>query len=170
MPTQAAPSIWKGSQGPTPAVTSAEAKSVVHPKANPNPAPKTRPASTSRKNTSSTPPVPADRPRRTELIAVSTPSIASTLASMPPSATSASTTQTTTGRSARKTKGGSTLDVPGGTRTSSGQTNIIRPATEATASTATDRGRSGTATADRLTVRLRAPSRHRRARHRPGRR
>ena len=54
-PTHAAPSIWNGSQGPTPPVTSADANRVVAPSTKPNPAPNTRPPSTSRKNTVSRP-------------------------------------------------------------------------------------------------------------------
>ena len=58
-PTHAAPSIWKGSHGPTPPVMRADANRVVAPRTKPKPAPKTRPPRTSRKNTVSSPAVPA---------------------------------------------------------------------------------------------------------------
>ena len=73
IPIQAATSIWYGSHGPTPAVISADANSDVQPSTKPNPGPKTRPARISRKNTSSTPAVPADSTRRIALTALSTP-------------------------------------------------------------------------------------------------
>src|SRR5262249_54861869 len=59
MPTHAAPNIWYGSHGPTPPVSIAEANRDVQPSAKPNPAPYTRPPRMSRKNTISTPAVPA---------------------------------------------------------------------------------------------------------------
>ena len=62
MPTQAEASIWKGSHGPTPAVSSAEANSEVQPRTNPKPGPKTRPPRISRKNTSSMPAMPGGQP------------------------------------------------------------------------------------------------------------
>ncbi len=144
MPTHAATSIWYGSHGPTPAVTSAEANRLVQPSTNPKPGPKTRPPSTSRKKTSSTPAMPGEMARANALTALSTPRTASTRASRPPSLTSASTTATTIGSSARNRNGGSTR-VPSGTRSSSGQTSIIRPATEASTSTSPERRPSGTA-------------------------
>src|SRR6478672_2139058 len=150
IPTHAEQSIWYGSQGPTPPVRSAEANNDVQPSTKPKPGPKTRPARISRKNTSSTPATPAEIPRSSALTALSTPSTASTRGSMPPSPTSASTTAITTGSSARNTNGGSTR-AWAGTRTSSGQPSIIRPASEATPSTSADRG--ARATAGRLMTR-----------------
>ena len=99
MPIQAQPNIWYGIHGPTPPVSSADANSDVQPSAKPKPAPNTRPASTSRKNTVSMPAVPAPSGRSAALIADSTPSIASALASMPPSAISANTTASTSASS-----------------------------------------------------------------------
>ena len=144
IPTQAETSIWNGSHGPTPAVISAEANSDVTPSTNPNPGPKTRPARISRKKTSSMPPVPAEMPRRMAITALSTPSTARTRVSSPPWLSSASTTAMTTGSSARNRNGGSTR-VSGWTRSSSGQTSIIRPPRDATASTSADRRERGTA-------------------------
>ena len=144
MPTHADTSIWYGSHGPTPAVISAEANNDVQPSTKPNPGPNTRPARISRKNTSSTPAVPAERPRSSALTALSTPSTASTRGSMPPSPISASTTAITTGSSSRKRNGGSTRACSG-TRTSSGQASIIRPASDATPRTAAERRDRGTA-------------------------
>ncbi len=144
MPTQAETSIWNGSHGPTPAVNRAEANSEVTPSTKPNPGPKTRPASTSRKNTSSTPPVPADKPRRIAITALSTPSTASTRVSRPPSLSSASTTAITIGRSARNRNGGSIRSV-GCIRSSSGQTSIISPPSEAMVRISAERRETGTA-------------------------
>ena len=115
----------------------------MHPSTNPNPGPKTRPASTSRKNTSSTPATPALRLRSAALTAVSTPSNAIERASMPPSDSSASTTSTTTGSSARKRNGGATWAAPGSGTSSSGQANISSPASDASESTAFERWPSG---------------------------
>ena len=42
-PTHAAAIIWKGNQGPTPPVISADASIDVAPSKNPNPGPNTRP-------------------------------------------------------------------------------------------------------------------------------
>ncbi len=39
IPTHADTIIWKGSHGPTPAVSRADAKSEVQPRTNPNPGP-----------------------------------------------------------------------------------------------------------------------------------
>jgi hypothetical protein len=144
IPTQAETSIWYGSHGPTPAVTSADANSDVQPSAKPKPGPNTRPPRISRKNTSSTPAVPADRPRSTALQALSTPRIASVRGSRPPSENSASTTAITSGSSARNRNGGLSVS-PSGSRTSSGQHSITRPAADATPRTAADRRVSGTA-------------------------
>src|SRR5690606_17076778 len=138
-----AASIWYGSHGPTPAVTSAEANSEVQPSTNPKPGPNTRPPRISRKNTSSIPAVPALAPRSTALLAVSTPRIARTRASSPPSVSSASATTSTTGSRTRNTNGGWTV-CSGGTRENSGQANISTPATDATASTARERHPRGT--------------------------
>jgi hypothetical protein len=91
-PIHADDNIWNGSHGPTPAVSNADANNDVQPRTKPNPAPNTRPASTSMKNTVSTPAVPAPSGRSAALTAESTPSIASALESIPPSDNSASTT------------------------------------------------------------------------------
>src|SRR3954469_20098443 len=74
IPTQAEHIIWNGSHGPTPPVSRADANSDVQPSTKPKPGPNTRPARISTKNTSSTPPVPGDRPRSTAFTADSTPS------------------------------------------------------------------------------------------------
>ena len=78
-------------------------------------------------------------------MAVSTPSMASTLESIPPSVNSARHTTITTGSSSRKTNGGCTTWSSTRTLTSNGQPNINSPASEATASTAAERGRMGIA-------------------------
>ena len=138
IPIHAQTSIWNGSHGPTPPVIRAEANSDVHPSTNPKPGPKTLPARMSRKKTSSIPAVPAPSPRRIALTADSTPRIARTRASIPPSLNSASTTTITSGSSARKMKGGS-MRADSGTSSSSGQPSIINPAREARASTIAER-------------------------------
>src|SRR5690625_1827650 len=127
--------IWNGSHGPTPPVSNAEAKIATHPRAKPNPGPKTRPASTRRKNTVSIPATPAPSGRSTASTAASTPRMASAFASMPPSDISASTTTITTGSSATNMNGASSESCVAepSTRTSNGHTNIARPATDAIA-------------------------------------
>ena len=109
MATQAAPSIWYGNHGPMPAVSTAEANMLVAPSAKPKPAPKTRPPRTRRKNITSIPPVPAPRGRRTASTADRTPSIATAFASIPPSAISARTTTSMSGRRMAKSIGASRL-------------------------------------------------------------
>ena len=105
-PTKAQPNIWYGIHGPTPPVISAEANSEVQPSVNPKPGPNTRPARTSTKNTVSMPAVPAPSGRRPAFTADSTPSMASALASMPPSAISANTTASTSSSSTPNISGG----------------------------------------------------------------
>ena len=90
IPTQAEASIWKGSHGPTPAVISAEANSEVQPEHEAE-ARRRRPG---RRGSAGRRPArcrPCRRraPRITALMAVSTPSIARTLESIPPSVNSA---------------------------------------------------------------------------------
>src|SRR5579875_1603068 len=155
MATQAEPNIWYGSQGPTPAVSSADANMDVQPSAKPKPGPYTRPASTSRKNTISTPAVPASSGRSAALIADSTPSMASAFASMPPSATSANSTASTSTSSAPNISGGVSVEpnVPGAT--TNGHRNATKPRNEARpiAATVLDRNRIAalvTVTAHRL--------------------
>src|SRR6188508_2617427 len=153
MPTQAAPNIWNGNHGPTPPVISADANNVVAPSTKPNPAPKTRPASTSRKNTVSSPAVPAPRGRRAAPTAASTPSIATALTSMPPSLISASTTASSSGSTSAKTSGASEpWASPDPGDTTSGQQNATRPATDTRATAAADRGRSASALVRGLTT------------------
>lgn len=106
MPTKAQPNIWYGIHGPTPPVISAEAKREVHPRVKPKPGPYTRPARTRMKNTVSMPAVPAPRGRTAALTADSTPSMASALELMPPSAISEITTQSTITSSAPKISSG----------------------------------------------------------------
>src|SRR3984957_10068867 len=117
MPPHAQRNIWYGIHGPPPPVSSAEANSDVQPSAKPKPAPYTRPASTRMKNTVSMPAVPAPSGRSAALIADSTPSMASALASMPPSAISANTTASTSASSAPNISGGVSVDenAPGAT-------------------------------------------------------
>src|ERR1700733_6518448 len=142
IPTQAQPNIWYGIHGPTPPVSSAEANSEVQPSANPNPAPNTRPARTRMKNTVSMPAVPAPSGRSAALIADSRPSMASALASMPPSAISANTTASTSASSAPNISGGGSVEenVPGAT--TNGHRNATNPRNEAMAIAAVDRGRT----------------------------
>src|SRR4249919_2143249 len=90
-PTQAAPSIWNGSQGPTPPVTSAEAKSVTAPSTKPKPRPSARPPRTMSRNTGEKPVTPPPSGLSAAPTEASTPSMAIALASSPPSATSART-------------------------------------------------------------------------------
>ena len=68
--------------------------------------------------------------------------------SRPPSLSSASTTAITTGSSARNRNGGS-IRLSGWTRTSSGQTSIISPPSEATPRISAERRESGTARSSR---------------------
>ena len=106
------------------------------PSTNPKPGPNTRPANTSRKKTVSTPPVPAASGRSPALTAASTPSMASALESIPPLENSANTTATSTGRISTKASGASLVWAsPGGGTTSSGQQNMVIPASEASTST-----------------------------------
>src|SRR5580658_352503 len=142
MPTQAQPNIWYGIHGPTPAVSSADANSDVQPSAKPNPAPYTRPASTSMKNTVSIPAVPAPSGRNAALIADSTPSMASAFASMPPSATSANTTASTSASSAPNISGGVSVDENAPGATTNGHRNATNPRNDAIAIAAVARGRS----------------------------
>src|SRR4051794_6033866 len=135
MPTHAQPNIWYGSHGPTPPVMSADANSVVHPSAKPKPGPSARPPITSKKNTSSTPAVPAPNGRSAAPSAESTPSSARAFESSPPAAMSASTTASTR-RSAAPNMNGAIADT-----TSSdcglmmnGHANAMRPKTDATMS------------------------------------
>ena len=107
MPTHEAASIWNGSHGPTPAVISAEANNVVEPSTNPNPGPNTRPPRMRRRNTVSMPPRPAPSGRSIAPRAVRIPSIATALASIPPTLISARTTATITGTTATNTSGAS---------------------------------------------------------------
>ncbi len=139
MPIQAQPNIWYGSQGPTPPVSSADANRDVQPSANPKPAPNTRPASTSRKNTVSTPAVPPPSGRSAALIADRTPSIAMALASMPPSAIPANTTASTSSSSTPNISEGAWAEekVPGWT--TNGQPNATSPMNEAIAMAIPDR-------------------------------
>ena len=131
MPTQAAPNIWYGSHGPTPPVISAEENNVVQPRAKPNPGPKTRPARTSTKNTVSRPAVPAPSGRRAAPKADRTPSIATALASMPPSASSANTTARTRTSSAPKITEGASDAASRPGATTNGQPNATIPTIEA---------------------------------------
>src|SRR5215218_8913910 len=127
-PTQPAASIWKGSHGPTPAVSRALANSVTEPRTSPKPRPSARPASTSRKNTGSKPAAPPPSGRSAAPTAASTPRTATALASMPPSATSASTTASSSGSSATNSHGAVALPAradPGST--TSGQQNATTP-------------------------------------------
>ncbi len=142
IPTHAAPSIWKGSHGPTPPVMRADAKSVTAPWTNPNPAPKTRPPRTRRKKTVSSPAVPAPSGRRAAPTAESTPSIATALTSIPPSAISARTTASSSGRTRAKTSGASAEWArPDDGSTSSGQPNATSPARLTSATATVERGR-----------------------------
>ena len=119
---------------------------MVAPRTKPNPAPNTRPPSTSRKNTVSSPAVPAPSGRSAAPTADSTPSIASALTSSPPSPISNSTTAISSGSSSPKTSGASVpcaSAAPGST--SSGQPNASTPATETRATATVERGRSAIA-------------------------
>jgi len=77
----------------------------VQPRTKPKPGPKTRPASISKKNTVSMPFVPAPRGRSAALTALSTPRIASALASMPASEICASTRSMSIGSRTMKMNG-----------------------------------------------------------------
>jgi hypothetical protein len=138
-PTQAHPNIWYGIQGPTPPVMRAEANNVVQPRVKPNPAPKTLPAMTMVKNTVSRPAVPAPRGRRAAPMADSTPNMAMALASMPPSATSAKITASTSTRRAPNISGAMVASpiFPGATR--KGQRKATPPMNDAITMTARDR-------------------------------
>src|SRR5437870_12613126 len=110
----------------------ADANSVVQPSRKPNAGPSARPASTSKKNTSSTPAVPAPSGRSAAPSAESTPSSASVLASSPPSDTCASTTPSTSSSSAPKITGATLLAPsvePGLTK--NGQKNATTPNADA---------------------------------------
>ena len=90
-------------------MSSADANTEVQPRTKPKPGPKTRPASTSRKNTVSIPASPAPSGRSAAFTADSTPSIASAFESMPPSVIEASTIATTNGSTSMKTNGASVV-------------------------------------------------------------
>src|ERR1700722_1425580 len=139
MPIQAQPNIWYGIHGPTPPVSSADANSDVQPSANPNPAPNTRPPSTSRKNTVSTPAVPPPSGRIAALIAARTPSIAMALASIPPSASSANTTATTPSSSTPNSSGAVCAEANEPGAITNGQQKETSPRNEASAMAITDR-------------------------------
>jgi hypothetical protein len=164
MPTQALANIWYGIHGPTPPVIRADENRVVHPSTKPNPAPNTRPARIRRKNSVSMPAVPAPSGRRAAPMADSTPSMATALASIPPSATSAITTKTTT--TSRTPKNSGAIDVspnrPGAS--TNGQQNANRPRADATPMARRDRRRTGMARPPRAISR---PPRARRGPRRP---
>ena len=94
------------------------------------------------------PAMPALSPRITTLMAVSTPSMARTLESIPPSENSARQTAITTGSSSAKMNGGWITWPSNRTRTSNGHRNITSPVSEATVSTVAERRRTGMATRD----------------------
>ncbi len=97
MPTHAAPSIWKGSHGPTPPVRRADANIETAPRLKPNPGPRARPPRMSTIQIGSSPAVPAPSGRRAAMTALSTPSMAMALASIPPSLTCVRTTTSRSG-------------------------------------------------------------------------
>src|SRR5690606_25149225 len=149
-PIQPAPSIWNGSHGPMPPVSSAEANIVVLPSTNPNPGPCTRPASTSRKNIGSTPPTPAPSGRSAAPIAESKPRFACALVSIPPLDSSASTTASRPARIPTNTKGASVVWLGSwGGATTSGHRYMARPAALTSASATAERARIRTARAPR---------------------
>ena len=108
-PTQAAASIWKGSQGPTPPVISAEAKNATAPSTKPNPRPKTRAERTRRNHSGSNPLMPGLGTRRAAKHAARMPSSATALASMAPSESSAMTMANRSGTRPTKIQGASPL-------------------------------------------------------------
>ena len=91
------------------------------------------------KNTVSTPAVPAPSGRRAAPMAASTPSMAMALASMPPSAISATMTARTSTSSAPNINGAMAVSpkVPGAT--TKGQKKATKPMNEAMAITTRDR-------------------------------
>ena len=88
------------------------------------------------------PAVPASSGRSAALIADSTPSIASALASMPPSAISAKTTASTSASKTPNISGGVSVElkVPG--TTTNGQKKATTPSADAIVIAITDRGRT----------------------------
>ena len=150
-PTQAAASIWKGSHGPTPPVMRADAARESAPSEKPKPGPSARPPRTRMNQMGSSPAVPAPSGRRTHTTAVSTPSIAIDFASMPPSASCASTTMSTRGTTAAKIHGASaawaTAVEPGSAR--KGQAKAATPTRDAIVTAIHDRGPMRTARAGR---------------------
>src|SRR6478736_8759685 len=143
-PIQAAPSIWNGSHGPTPPVSSADTNSVSAPSTNPKPRPSTRPAGINRKNTGSKPATPPLGRRSAAPHAASTPRRATALASSAPSASSASTTASRSGNNRASSQGASAeWAVPAEPDGSdiNGHPNATTPISEQAASNSHDRVR-----------------------------
>ena len=149
MPTQALANIWYGIHGPTPPVIRADENRVVHPSTKPNPAPNTRPARIRRKNSVSMPAVPAPSGRRAAPMADSTPSMATALASIPPSATSATTTITTTRSRTPKRMGAMAASPNRPGATTKGQQKATAPSAVATAMARRERPPTGMAAGSR---------------------
>jgi len=135
------------------AVSKAEANRVSAPSAKPKPRPSTRPARTNRNHTVSRPAAPAPSGRSAAPMAASTPSSATALASMPPSAISASRTPRTSTRSSTNSHGASAAcatEEP--CRISSGHANASAPTAPARASVRAVRGRSRSAGTPEIAV------------------
>jgi len=106
-PIQPAATIWNGSQGPTPAESSPDAKNDNAPRQKPNPGPNTRPPQMMSRKKKVKPVPPPDSGRSAASTPARMPRIATALASRPPSESSANTTARHNGNRATKIHGAS---------------------------------------------------------------
>src|SRR5699024_6830768 len=145
-PPQAAASVWYGGRCPTPPVSSAEATIVVTPSRNPNPAPNTRPPSTSSTNTVPTPPVPDPLGRTSAPPADSRPSIATARTSNRPSEPATRVPTSAAARATPTTRGAVVAEASTQPcAISSGQPNASNPTRDTAPSTSPSRAPAGTA-------------------------